>query len=150
MSNGYVIYFPFVSYKVQVNNYEIVENFSHVIQNLTWYSAIVHKFARIYPVMNWQNNSCKKLKKLAVHFYGLNHGLRTPREEIAFTARPKIHSHSQIFRYGRSIFCLPHRPKFSDFFDLCLHWVSVVRGLNNLLKLYMLSAYDVKRVHGSN
>ena len=48
-----------------------------------------------------------------------DHGLRTPREEIAFTARPKIHSHSQIFRYGRSIFCLPHRPKFSDFFDLC-------------------------------
>ena len=26
------------------------------------------------------------------------HGLRPPREEIAFTARPKIHSHSQIFR----------------------------------------------------
>ena len=49
-------------------------------------------------------------------------------EEIAFTARPKIHSHSQIFRYGRSIFCLPHRPKFSDVFDLCLHWVPVVRG----------------------
>ena len=50
-------------------------------------------------------------------------------EEIVFTARPKINSHSQIFRYGRSIFCLPHRSKFSDFFDLCLHWVSVVRGL---------------------
>ena len=68
------------------------------------------------------------------------HGLRTPREEIAFTARPKIHSHSQIFRYGGSIFCLPHRPNFSDIFDLCLHWVSVVRvpydrkneGLNSL------------------
>ena len=59
--------------------------------------------------------------------YTYRHGLRTPREEIAFTARPKIHSHSQIFRYGRSMFCLPHRPKFSDFFDLCLHWVSVVR-----------------------
>ena len=57
-----------------------------------------------------------------------NHGLRTPREEKAFTARPKIHSHSQIFRYGRSIFCLPLRPNFSDIFDLCLHWVSVVRG----------------------
>ena len=56
-----------------------------------------------------------------------NHGLRTPREEIAFTARPKIQSQSQIFRYGRSIFCLPHRPNFSDIFDLCLHWVSVVR-----------------------
>ena len=58
----------------------------------------------------------------------LSHGLRTPREEIAFTARPKIHSHSQIYRYGGSIFCLPHRPNFSDIFDLCLHWVSVVRG----------------------
>ena len=55
------------------------------------------------------------------------HGLRTPGEEIAFTAWPKIKSQSQIFRYGRSIFCLPHRPNFSDIFDLCLHWVSVVR-----------------------
>ena len=57
----------------------------------------------------------------------ISHGLRTPREEIAFTARPKIHSHSQIFWYGGSIFCLPHRPNFSGIFDLCLHWVSVVR-----------------------
>ena len=47
-------------------------------------------------------------------------------EEIAFTVQPKINSHSQIFRYGQSISCLPHRPKFSDFFDICLHWVSVV------------------------
>ena len=58
-----------------------------------------------------------------------SHGLRTPREEIAFTARPKIQSQSQIFRYGQSRFCLPHRPTFSDIFDLCLHWVSVVRAL---------------------
>ena len=57
------------------------------------------------------------------------HGLRTPREDIAFTARPKIQSQSQIFRYGGSIFCLPHQPNFSDIFDLCLHWVSVVRDL---------------------
>ena len=55
-----------------------------------------------------------------------------PREEIGFTARPKIQSQSQIFRYGRSVFCLPHRPNFSDIFDLCLHWVSVVRGLIGL------------------
>ena len=48
---------------------------------------------------------------------------------IAFTAQPKIQSQSQIFRYGRSIFCLPHQPNFSDIFDLCLHWLSVVRGL---------------------
>ena len=68
------------------------------------------------------------------------HGLRTPREEITFTARPKIHSHSQIFRYGRSIFCLPHRPNFSDIFDLCLHWVSVVRvwKVDFFVKFYCL------------
>ena len=68
--------------------------------------------------------------------HSYDHGLRTPREEIAFTARPKIHSHSQIFRYGQSIFCLPHRPNFSDIFDLCLHWVSVVCGRNNEEKVF--------------
>ena len=57
---------------------------------------------------------------------GKNHGLQTLREEIAFTSRPKIQSQSQIFRYGGSIFCLPHRPNFSDVINLCLHWVSVV------------------------
>ena len=64
-----------------------------------------------------------------LYFNALVYGLRTPREEIAFTARPKIQSQSQIFRYGGNIFCLPHRPNFSDIFDLCLHWVSVVRVL---------------------
>ena len=34
-------------------------------------------------------------------------GQQTPSEKIAFIARPKIKSQSQIFRYGRSIFCLP-------------------------------------------
>jgi hypothetical protein len=52
----------------------------------------------------------------------------TTSEEIAFTARPNIQFQSQIFRYGQSKFCLPHRPNFSDIFDLCLHWVSVVRA----------------------
>ena len=62
------------------------------------------------------------------------HGLRKRSEEMAFTARPKINSQFQIFRYSRSIFCLPHRPTFSDFFDLCLHWVSVVRAESKLSK----------------
>ena len=31
----------------------------------------------------------------------------------------------------------PHRPTFSDFFDLCLHWVSVVRVF-----LYRIHAWD--------
>ena len=57
----------------------------------------------------------------------LTHGLRTPGEEISFTAQPKIKSQSQIL----SIFCLPHWPKLSDFSDLCLHWVSVVRVVTN-------------------
>ena len=70
------------------------------------------------------------------HLYLLRHvlqhanmrlqGLRTPGEEIAFTARPKVKSQSQIFRDGRSIFCLPYLPKISDFLRLCLHWVSIV------------------------
>ena len=51
--------------------------------------------------------------QITVHCF--RHGLRTPRQEIAFTEeRPKIHSHSQISRYGRSIFCLPDLPEFSD------------------------------------
>ena len=67
----------------------------------------------------------KRLKELCT---------RTPGEEIAITAQPKIKSPSQIFRYDQSIFCLPHRPKISDFFDLCLHWVSVVRAENHILR----------------
>ena len=73
----------------------------------------------------WVNSTQSLTKKNNLH--PTTHGLRTPREEIAFTARPKIQSQSQIFRYGGSLFCLPHRPNFSDIFDLCLHWVSVVR-----------------------
>ena len=71
------------------------------------------------------------MKSKNLQYNTLDHGLRMPREEIAFTERPKIQSQSQIFRYGRSIFCLPHRPKISDFFDLCLQWMSVVRGVNH-------------------
>ena len=63
----------------------------------------------------------------------LSHGLPTPREEITFTAWPKINSHSQISKYDQSIFCLPHWPNFSDIFDLCLHWASVVRGIRLFL-----------------
>ena len=85
--------------------------------------------------------------------YARYHRLRTPGKEIAFSARPKIHSHSQIFRYGRSIFCLPHRPKFSDFFDLCLHWVSVVRdhkqgSLQEAPKSFQEAPRKVQKISG--
>ena len=92
-------------------------------------------------------------KLLLLHY---NHGLRTPREEISFTTRPKIHYHSQIFRYGRCIFCLQHRPNFSDIFDLCLYWVSVVRDYNyklwcsgrTKLKLHLFSILFWTFLHG--
>ena len=71
------------------------------------------------------------------------HRLQTPGEEIDFTARPKIKSQSWIFWYGQSIFCLPHWPKISDFFDFCLHWVSVVRVQNyQILKIFGLDRSD--------
>ena len=72
-------------------------------------------------------------KWVFIYFNSFDHGLRTPSEEIAFTARPKIKSQSQIHRYGRSIFCLPHRPKISGFFVLCLHWVSKVRAFDYMV-----------------
>ena len=37
-------------YYIQVNNHEIVVIIFHISYNLTWHSAIVHKFTRIYPV----------------------------------------------------------------------------------------------------
>ena len=67
-------------------------------------------------------------KKNYGHIDASHHGLRTPSEEIPLTARLKIKSQSQIYRYGQSIFCLPHQPKVSGFFDLRLHWVSIVRS----------------------
>ena len=36
-------------------------------------------------------------------------------EEIVFTARPKINSHFQILRWGRSVFCLPCWPRCQIF-----------------------------------
>ena len=78
------------------------------------------------------------------------HRLRTAREEITFTAWLKTHSHSQIFRHSQSLFCLPHRPKFSGIFDLWLHWVSVWHGMdpdslsNRILSLEMNSMIAVE------
>ena len=80
---------------------------------------------------SWYVATSKKVNfknQVLLFLNGHKHGLRMPGEEIVFTAWPKMNSHSQIFRYGRSLYCLPHQSKFSDFFDLCLHWVSVVCG----------------------
>ena len=41
-----------------------------------------------------------KDNKYFYYMHAIRHGLRTPREEKAFTARPNIQSQSQIFKYG--------------------------------------------------
>ena len=47
-----------------------------------------------------------------------HHGLQMRGEVIAFTAWPKIISHSHSLRSRQRLFCLSHWPKFSDFFGL--------------------------------
>ena len=99
-----------------------------------------------------KSDSCVYTDFFYIHLVQLIHGLWTPGEEMAFTEWPKIQSQSRIFRYGRSVFCLPHRPKFSDFFDLCLHWVSVVHeliqttntNLESLQRFFCLSTFWVR------
>ena len=86
----------------------------------------INKSVRSIYLQSYSFNEVCLLKfKYSLNLYiiiTLMHGLRTPREEKAFPARPRIQSQSQIFRYDQSIFCLPHRPNFSDIIDLCLHW----------------------------
>ena len=80
------------------------------------------------PFTKWTERAGVMLQSIYPTNNSSTHGLRTPREKIAFTKRPKIHSHFQFFRYGQSIFCMSHWPNFSDIFDVCLHCVFVVRG----------------------
>ena len=52
------------------------------------------------------------------------------------TPTPKLPKH--IF--------LPHWPKFSDFFDLCLHWVSVVRAHDDVLTPCRVEPYMTRNI----
>ena len=45
---------------------------------------------------------------------------------------PKSTPTAKFLGTAEAYFCLPHQLKFSDFFDLCLHWVSIVRDLAHL------------------
>ena len=73
-----------------------------------------------------------------------NHGLRTPGEEFAFTEQPKIHF--QIFRQGQSIFCLPHRPKFSLIYAFigCLQSVCKIMNYWYTVTKFELVIYTTK------
>ena len=109
---------------------------------LRLYSIYLHlhknSYSTYFPWIEWYI-----LRRINGHFIVQNHGLEIPGEEFDFTARPKIKSQSWIFWYGQSIFCLPHWSKISDFFDFCLHWVSVVRVQNNwILKIFGLDRSD--------
>ena len=63
---------------VQVNDYETaLIFFFHISHNLTWYSAIVHKFTRVYPVCSTyeHDDSCnskihviQKEQPVVLHF----------------------------------------------------------------------------------
>ena len=64
------------------------------------------------------------------------HGLQRPSEENVFTARPKIYSYCQIFRYGRSIFYVPH---LAQIFKVL--WFMPSLGVNSLCFL------DISRTH---
>ena len=81
---------------------------------------------KLFEILIW---IMKKSAPCDMQWYDIKHVLWTPREEIAFTAQPKIPSQSQIFRYNRNMVCCPHWPNFSDIFDLCLHWMSIVRNI---------------------
>ena len=88
---------------------------------------LLNELAALY----WQKKSSQAWNRFTdFRSHAGTHGLRTPREDIIYTVRPKIQSQSKIFRYGWSIFCLPHRPNFSDIFDLCLHGVYPQRTPN--------------------
>ena len=45
--------------------YEIVPNFPHISHNLTWYSAIVPKFTRIFPVCSTYELTKPFLKRIS-------------------------------------------------------------------------------------
>ena len=103
---------------------EAVEAVSEAVPPPLPPEAVIEAVAAVAVDPSW----CTISLSVSQESIAVRHGLRTPREEIAFTAQPKIQSQSKSFKYGRSIFCLPHRPNFLDIFDLCLHWVSVVRA----------------------
>ena len=125
------IYFIFLSSfdqkKHNVHNILQDSRLLAVIQ--LWYIPLVnnqnHQYFGLGPI------PIPKLKLKLVNTFGYR--LWKSSEEIVITARPKIKSQYQIFIYYQSMFCLPHRPTISDFFDLCLHWFGSYNTFNFFL-----------------
>ena len=112
----------------------------HNVHNILQDSRLLAVIQLWYiPLVNNQNHQyfglglipILKLKPKLVNTFGYR--LWKSSEEIVITARPKIKSQYQIFIYYQSMFCLPHRPTISDFFDLCLHWFGSYNTFNFFL-----------------
>jgi hypothetical protein len=93
------------------------------MEKIFWYQNMIGEWAVVllFPHGSDGSGQKKRLQKVITIINPTDYG-----HPVRKSPSLKIHSNSQIFRYGRSMFCCPHRPKFSYFFDLCLHWVSVV------------------------
>ena len=68
----------------------------------------------------WAKTVCPVMNQFMIH--DISHGLygRLVRKSPSLHGRKSTSTPKFL-----GIFYLPHRPKFSDFFDLRLHWVSV-------------------------
>ena len=94
---------------------------SFVLDKMTKILTIVFVCGTVAVVLSFllsvrEATVCSAQSHNGLKYFLKKHWLRTPVEEITFTERPKIKSQSQIFTHGRSLFCLPHRPKIFDFF----------------------------------
>ena len=52
--------------------------------------------------------------------------------EMAYKTWPRITPQSQMFNVAEAYLSATFNPDISNFFDLCLHWMSLVRGLSYL------------------
>ena len=96
-----------------------VQYFANVIEPYCKWSDSCYWGGFLGCAQLWAGSLLVVVKQLSgsTKYHRFFHGLRTPGEKILFAAWPKINCQSQIFRCSQSIFCLPHRHKFSDIFD---------------------------------
>ena len=116
----------------------LIKKSPHCMAKINFHSQIFRYDQRLFCLPHWHKFSdffdlclhwVSVVRGLGLGVHSRKHTGSTHHFSQSFTSS-KIHSHSQIFWYGGSIICLPHRPNFLSIFDLCLHWVSVVRGLH--------------------
>jgi hypothetical protein len=84
---------------------------------------------------------------LQCNYQWKNHGLQTLREEIAFTARPKINSQSQIFRYGHFVCHIGPIFQNSLTYAFIAQWYMRVQRVKiEVFKKYFLMLFQLKLI----